>query len=99
MQERLQLTRELLNEARDYLCPLPKGASHVSVPAGLLTGSLDGFEEFLAHNELELAWDALAEVAERAGASSVCWRKLAEAASLMELPDKEATAAQHANQG
>jgi hypothetical protein len=60
---------------------------------------LDEFEEFLAHNEWELAWDALAAVAERAGASPNCWHKFAQAASLMELPDKEATAAKRVNQG
>jgi hypothetical protein len=35
-------------------------------------------------------------VAERSRAPAVCWAKLAQAASLMRLPGKEALAAQHA---
>src|SRR5438128_5556630 len=84
---------KLLRDARTCL---PPKAIEAKAPVGLLTGTLDEFEEFLSHNELELAWDALAAVAERTQASASCWRKLAQAASLMELADKEALAAQRA---
>jgi hypothetical protein len=53
-------------------------------------GTLADFEEFLEHNELELAWDALAAVAKRNDAPSSVWRHLSEAAALMGLqPRKE----------
>ena len=89
-----EITR-LLREARNELAP--QGAAHAPspVPTGLLSGTLDEFEEYLDHNELELAWDALAEVAEHANAPANCWRNLAHAAALMSLPDKERTATKH----
>jgi hypothetical protein len=55
------------------------------VPVGRLVGSLDEFYEFLAHNEFELAWDALAAVAKRARAGPALWLLLARAATLMSL--------------
>jgi hypothetical protein len=57
---------------------------------------LDEFDEFLAHNELELAWDALLAIAERTGAPTVCWDKLAQAADRMQLADKQAIAVRRA---
>ena len=96
MQERWNEIRELLRQARPCLPPRPEGASCARVPVGLLAGTSDEFEEFLVHNELELAWDALAAFAERTGAAPVCWHKLAQAANLMELTNKEALAAKHA---
>ena len=84
----------LLREARDCLFPQRSGTEVSSVPVGMLTGTLAEFEEFLAHSELELAWDALRAVAERNEAPTDCWRKLAQAARLMHLADKEAIAAQ-----
>jgi hypothetical protein len=48
---------------------------------------------------LELAWDALAGVADRVNAPASCWRKLAQAASLMQLPAKETAAALKAGGG
>jgi hypothetical protein len=57
---------------------------------------LGQFEEFLEHNELELAWDALAEIAEGEIASALCWQKLAEAAQVMQLFDKAKEAARKA---
>jgi hypothetical protein len=59
-------------------------------------GTLDEFQEFLDHNELELAWDALWEVAERTNAPAACWNNLARAAHLMQIPNKEKAAAQRA---
>jgi hypothetical protein len=88
--------RQLLRQARDDLTSEDKPQQASPVPVGLLTGTLDEFEEFLGHNEFELAWEALASVAERLGAPPACWRKLARAASLMQLPDKELAARQHA---
>ena len=49
--------------------------------------SLAEFEEFLSQNELELAWDSLAEAAGRRAETTLVWFHLAEAAALMELPD------------
>lgn len=54
---------------------------------------LRSFEESLEHNELELAWDVLAEVGEqtaktRHAAPADFWQKLGEAATLMHLPAK-----------
>jgi hypothetical protein len=62
---------------------------------GQLRGTLEEFEEFLTHNELELAWDALADVAGKTSAPPDCWRELAEAAGLMQLPRKQAIAERH----
>jgi hypothetical protein len=67
------------------------------VPAGLLRGTLAEFEEFLSHNELELAWDTLADVASRSNAPAAFWQKLMRAAALMQLPEKEKDAARRAN--
>ena len=96
MQQRWNEVTRLLREARDSLSSQRACDTHRSVPIGQLTGNLDEFEEFLDQNELELAWDALAAVAERARASAGCWHKLAQAANLTQLTDKEKAAAQHA---
>jgi len=61
-----------------------------------LTSTLGQFEEFLEHNELELAWDTLAEIAECETASPSCWQKLADAAQAMQLFEKAKEAARHA---
>jgi hypothetical protein len=94
MAERWNEVAVLLREARNCLSHRHDGPDDSTVPVGLLTGSLEEFDEFLAHNEFELAWDALQAVAERTGASTDCWNKLAQAANAMQLPDKEAIAAQ-----
>src|SRR5207245_10065610 len=96
MKDRWNEIARLLREARDWLSPQPSSPGDSAVPVGLLTGTLGEFEEFLAHNELELAWDTLLGVAERTGAPTICWDKLAQAAGLMQLPRKEAIAAQRA---
>ena len=88
--------RNLLREARDCLPPEQRPPGSAPVPVGLLSGTLDEFEEFLEHNELELAWDALAEVAGRVNAPPPCWRRLAHAARLMQLPAKEDEAVRRA---
>jgi hypothetical protein len=88
--------RELLLEARNCLAPDTSTQDSAAVPVGLLTGTLDEFMEFLDQNELELAWDSVAKIAERNGAQPTCWSKLARAASLMRLSAKEELAAQRA---
>ena len=55
---------------------------------GVATETFDEFEEFLSHNELELAWDCLAEVGARQDASADFWSMLADAARRMELSEK-----------
>src|SRR5436305_10848969 len=87
--------KRLLREARDDLAPQGVAQAPSPVSVGLLSGTLEEFEEFLTQNEFELAWDALAAVAERAHASAGCWRTLAHAAALMHLPDKERVAIRH----
>ncbi len=79
---------QFLNEARACLPPELAAPHSGSRSVGLLTGTLSEFEEFLEHNELELAWDALAAVAEHANAPAACWDKLAQAADAMQLPAK-----------
>lgn len=49
---------------------------------------LDVFSEYLDHNELELALDALVEVGDDRGAEAVFWLALAEAAREMGLNDR-----------
>jgi hypothetical protein len=85
---------KLLRNARAEL-PENAGVSTGGVPRGPLAGTLKEFEEFLEHNELELAWDALAQVAEQLAAPPSIWQKMERAAKLMQLPDKEGQAAEH----
>jgi hypothetical protein len=87
-----EVTR-LLREARNCLESAPCGVG--PPPVGPLVGSIQEFEDFLDHNELELAWDALAEVARRTSDAERCWERLAEAARLMQLPGKADAAARH----
>jgi len=49
--------------------------------------------EWLDHNELELAWDALAATGEIADVAF--WKHLARAAELMKLPNHQAKAEAH----
>src|SRR6185312_6643598 len=51
-------------------------------------GSIEGYREFAAHNELELAFDELEALGEANGVSSVYWQELASAAHLMGLDAK-----------
>jgi hypothetical protein len=87
---------DVLHEARRQLPPEVDRREFGAASIGLLSGTLQVFEEFLEHNELELAWDALVAVAERQKASASCWRILSQAAGLMQLPAKEAMALQRA---
>jgi hypothetical protein len=90
--------RRLLREARGLLDSDNGTRVGAPVPAGALAGTSDEFEEFLGHNELELAWDALAEVAEKRAAPPACWRNLSRAAALMGLSEKEQRASQRAGE-
>src|SRR5437870_1948371 len=86
----------LLREGRNCLARERKTDHNSPVPVGPLTGTLDEFEEFLEHNELELAWDALEAVAERLNAPPSCWHLLAQAATLMDLSSKAEAAERRA---
>ncbi|WP_328387422.1 hypothetical protein [Nocardia sp. NBC_00416] len=66
--------RKILDEAR----------SHLTNPNG---DGLSLFEDFLAHNELGLALDALADVAAEQRSPSTVWRALAAAAQAMDLTE------------
>jgi hypothetical protein len=48
-------------------------------------GTLEGYREFAAHNELELAFDELEALGEANSVSSAYWQELASAADLMSL--------------
>jgi hypothetical protein len=87
-----EATRRLLREARDQIAPQGEDQAPSPVPVGFLTEALKEFEKFLEHNELELAWDALAELAKRSNAPGECWSRLARAAHLMGLTPKRALA-------
>jgi predicted Zn-dependent protease len=78
----------LLREARSALATSHSASASSPVSVGVLTGTLGELDELLDHNELELAWDTLAEVAERSGAQRDFWQKLAQAAGLMQLGAK-----------
>lgn len=84
---------------RDARALLPVSAKSDAGTIGVLSGTLQEFEEFLEHNELGLAWDALASAAEASTTPPGCWEKLAEAAKLMELKDEEETARKRLLQG
>ncbi|MCW2792867.1 MAG: hypothetical protein JWO76_1965 [Nocardioides sp.] len=66
--------RKILDEARSHL-----------TNAG--DDELCLFEDFLEHNELGLAMDALADVAAEQRAPSTVWRALAAAAKAMDLTE------------
>ena len=57
----------------------------VKLPIGVDT---DQFQEYLDHNELELAMEALARLGETVQATPSLWEALADAANEMELSQK-----------
>ena len=77
-----------LTRARRQLDGKNGTAIHTGQARAELSGSLEEFDEFLEHNELELAWDALAAVAHRHHAAPSVWHELSEAAALMGLQDR-----------
>ena len=79
LRESWEITRRHLNAARALL-PL----SLVEYPA-CEAGSIKGFEDFLPHNELELALEELAGLGEANDCRGAFWRALAGAADHMEL--------------
>jgi len=68
MQARWDQVKELLREAHDLLPEASTARLPAPVSDGPVQGTLNEYVEFLEHNELELAWDALAAVAQRDGA-------------------------------
>jgi RNAse (barnase) inhibitor barstar len=62
---------------------LARAASHLGS-----AGPLDAFEEYLAHNELELAAEVLAELGDEHGMPSKFWEAMASAYETMQLDDK-----------
>jgi hypothetical protein len=87
---------DLLRHVRNCLASNGSTVRASSAPPTALTATLGQFEEFLEHNELELSWDTLAEIAEKTNAPVACWQKLAHAARLMQLSDKADRAARRA---
>jgi hypothetical protein len=86
--DNLWTTADLLHQASAAICgealSPPDGRSQ-SVPTGPLRGTIEEADEFLANHEYELAWDALAEVAEAQRSTPPIWLLLAQAAGLMAL--------------
>jgi len=75
---------ELLENAAAALPEAAMKLDRTPPKVGSLKGTLGEFQEFLQHNELELAWEALAAVAKRIKAGAGVWLLLARAATLME---------------
>lgn len=94
LQESWKQIAELLENAAATLPDATAESGDAGVPTGLLKGTLAEFREFLDHNELELAWDALAAVARESVAGSTTWFLLGRAASLMGLDAQKNTAIQ-----
>jgi hypothetical protein len=62
---------------------------------GSLIGSMLEFDEFLANNEFELAWDVLAQLTDQADVSEDFWRVMLYVAELMETDRQIGIAQQH----
>jgi hypothetical protein len=73
-----KVTRDALDRA--YL--------HLQTTCTFNAPQFDWYCEYLRHNELELALDSLADLAEKSGAAGPAWNKLAEAAETMSLTAK-----------
>ena len=85
LDERWQRLRVLLAAVIDRLPADGDATGATSPSSGPLRGTRAEAQEFLAHDEYGLAWEALAAVAERAGADARTWGLLDEAADLMEI--------------
>jgi predicted Zn-dependent protease len=92
--ENWKTVAQLLEDARSSLREEAR-AGRSTIQIGALKGTLAEFDEFLGHNELELAWDALAQVSEKEQAGPVTWMLLAKAAALMNLRDHARRALMH----
>ena len=57
---------------------------------GRIEQLLTEFDDYLSHNELELALDALAEAGGVVSPPGIFWNRLVQAAELMELHEKKA---------
>ncbi|HET6881452.1 MAG TPA: hypothetical protein VFI31_14915 [Pirellulales bacterium] len=90
-QTQWQLVADLMRTARDELQPVARSGALPAV--GLGDEAAGQFEMFLENNELELAWDTLAEISDHAGAPRTVWEKLLLAAGLMSLREQAHLAA------
>lgn len=77
LQRRWAITRDHLAQARAALPSVDMTARHRSE-----------FEEYLDHNELELAMDVLADAAEAGSPTAEFWRALSRAALGMNLQER-----------
>jgi hypothetical protein len=77
--------RTILENARNLLPLEVRSVETKPIPLGPLTGTLDEFDEFMSHNEYELAFDAIEVVGFKAKASLEFWRTLAQAGIVMGL--------------
>ena len=91
----IQRIEGLLNAALGCLESRVESPEEGVGPGGQLLGSRSQFDGFMDHGEYELAWDAIADVADRETASRQFWAYLAEAASIMELEKQEGRAETH----
>jgi hypothetical protein len=91
-------TEYKLRQAQSLL-PAPFNAPNQQrgISRGFLRVTVGEFEEFMYQGEPELAWDTLADIAEREGASVECWEALLAAAKLMGLREQETRARRFAN--
>lgn len=76
--------KKLLREAQSELLP-DSIVNQPLVPNGVLTGTMQEFEEFLLHNELELAWETLTTIGKKQIVSSLFSEKMKLAALEMKL--------------
>jgi hypothetical protein len=86
------LVGDLLRRARSELAPTATqrvGATAADIP----TDAHDQFDLFLENNELGLAWDTLATIAEEMTPPRGFWEKLLLAAGLMSAADQAHLAA------
>jgi hypothetical protein len=82
LEENLAATARHLNAARQFL--------RDDSPPGVDGASLKGFEECLAHNEMELALDELEDLGLTSAPQPEFWRHLMHAAENMGLVDRAA---------
>jgi hypothetical protein len=87
-----EVTEKLREAFRELSLPKTESGKKADLGPSLLTGSQEEFFEFLEHNELELAWDTLAEMGDRSRVGQSFWLKLSQAAKAMKLIEKESAA-------
>ncbi len=60
-----------------------------ALPPSPTVDELAAFDEYLMHNELALALDELAQIAEQSDAAAVCWEALRAAVEEMALTEED----------